>query len=87
MLQVLFSATTQPCELTEDEFLARVDCWVADGFAQVPSGPVSVQDVDLLDRVSWRAYYPSAAALVKLAREIREGRAAMRSRARRNGHV
>jgi hypothetical protein len=87
MLQVFFSAVTRPCELTEDEFLARIERWEADDFARAPSGPVSVQDVDLLDRVTWRAYYPSAAALVELAREIREGRAAMRSQARRSGHV
>jgi hypothetical protein len=87
MLQVLFSTSTAPRELTEDEFLARIEGWEAEGFARAPHGRVSVQAIDLLDRVSWRAYYPNAAALVELAREIREGRAAVRSQARRKGHV
>jgi hypothetical protein len=87
MLHVLFSTSTAPWELTEDEFLERIDAWVADGFVGAPRGSVSVQGIDELDRVTWHAYYPNARALVGLAREIREGRVAMRSRARKNGHV
>lgn len=82
MLQVRFSACTTPCELTEDEFLDRVDGWAAEGFAKAPPGRVTVQGVDLLDRVAWSAYYPNATALVVLAREIREGRAAVRAKSR-----
>jgi hypothetical protein len=90
MLHVLFSACTTPCELTEDEFLDRVDSWAAEGFATAPPGRVTVHGVDLLDRVAWSAYYPNAAALVVLTREIRETRAAMRAKsdtARRKWHV
>jgi len=82
MIQVLFFASDAPWELTEDEFLEQVDRWAAEGFSEAPRGRVSVQGVDELDRMTWRAYYPSASELVGLAREIREGRAAMRPRAR-----
>jgi hypothetical protein len=87
LLQVRFSTSTEQWELTEDEFLDRIDAWVAEDFASASGGSVSVQGVDELDRVAWLAYYPNARALVGLAREIREGRGAMRSQARKNGHV
>ena len=86
MVLVLSCASGESWELTEDEFLDRVDGWMAEGFVRAPEGRMSVQELDVLDRVVWHAYYSDARALVSLAREIREGRAAMRSRTRRKDH-
>ena len=77
MLHVLFSQVAIPgWVLTEDEFLCQIDMLAADGFAGTPAGRVSVEAVDELDRIQWRAYFPNASSLVILARQIREGRAA-----------
>jgi hypothetical protein len=77
MLHVLFSeAATPRWVLTEDEFLSRIDSLAASRFARTPAGRVSVEAVDELDRIKWRAYFPNASGLVILARQIREGRAA-----------
>lgn len=81
MLRVLFSEIEiSPWVLSEDEFLSRIEELTRTRFADVPQGRVSVEAVDELDRIKWRAYYPNATGLEMLADEIREGREAIARR-------
>jgi hypothetical protein len=76
MLRVVFGQQSAPSwVLSEDEFLGKIDELTAAGtFDDVPAGQVCVEALDALDRVLWRAYYPRAADLAILARQIREER-------------
>ena len=81
MLRVLFNEVgAAPWLLTEDEFLEHIGALAQRGFVGVPVGRVSVEAIDELDRIQWRAYYPNTAALAILAREIRQGRDAVARR-------
>jgi hypothetical protein len=81
MLRVLFSEIgVAPWVLSEDEFIHKIEQLRKIGFAGTPPGRVSVEAVDELERVKWRAYYPNVAGLAILARQIREGREAVARR-------
>ena len=81
MFHVLFSEIdVVPWVLSEDDFLTRVDELAETRFADAPPGRVSVEAQDELQRTLWRSYYPNAAGLAILARQIREGREAVARR-------
>jgi hypothetical protein len=81
MLRVFFGPNERSSwELSEDELLSRVDGLANVSFAGAPAGRVSVEAVDELGRVKWCAYYPGAADLAILARQIRQARAALARR-------
>jgi hypothetical protein len=81
MLRVFFGQVeVPPWVLSEDELLSRVESLAEEGCAGTPAGPVSVEAVDELGRLKWRAHYSSAADLAILARQIREGRNAIARR-------
>ena len=78
MLRVSFGTSGVPTWLvSETEFLSNYDELLRNGFAGTPPGRVIVEAVDERQRLKWRAHYTSAAGLAMLAREIREGRAAV----------
>jgi hypothetical protein len=81
MLKVFLGPNDRsPWELSEDELLSRVDGLAKVSFAGVRPGRVSVEAIDELGRVQWCAYYPCAADLAILARQIRQARAALAGR-------
>jgi hypothetical protein len=81
MLRMLFGHTDVALwVLSEDEFLSRIDGLADRGFAGAPFGAVSVEAIDELGRLKWRAHYKGAAELAILARQIREGRNALARR-------
>lgn len=65
-----------PRTLTQEQFIAEIQALQADGFADAPAGPVTIEALDGDGRVSWRAYYTSFAGLAGLVRELLAERAA-----------
>jgi hypothetical protein len=64
------SSPSPPRSFTEDELIHELATMVARGFVGAPPGAVSVEGLDERSRVTWRAYYKSAAELSSLLRQL-----------------
>ena len=64
------SSSLPPRVLEQDEFIHELEQMAAQAFAREPPGPVLVEGLDERSRVTWRAYYKSAAELSTLLRQL-----------------
>ncbi len=83
MIRWIWRGATAPTRtLTEDEFLSELLQLAERSFAGVPQGPVTIESLDVQERVCWRAYYQRPQELLGLARHLCDERA-LRERAAR----
>jgi hypothetical protein len=69
------SGATSTRTLTESQFISEVLGWAERSFALAPPGAITIESLDELQRVRWRAYCQRARELLRVARQICDERA------------